>query len=497
MEQFQNVLEIIKKYHFWILAGLVLVISLGIYTLAVGKAKTEFDKRKKKIDSAFTGAKNVPVDTPNQGKIDNWESTLDKQRNAVLEAWKLLYQNQEKEKQWPKGLGESFQKMIKKIGPKDEIAPQFRQLYRNTIPVLVPDELFGRVDYRHPKDENAKMPLRVPMRDMRRVGMEGVAAPEMQVEMIGVVEWPQTERDKIIKEQFNFSTQPSTFEIRLAQENYWVYQTLLDIIKKTNGDAATPGSAAVKEIDALQIGKEAANTIRSDQGPDLIAVVSAKTGGAGGHNTPAGNNTQYHQGSASGGDPGTTPVMDGTTQLSPADVELLKDRYVDEKLATIPPGQHPYSEFKMMPVLMRLRIDQRKISDLLVECANATMPVEVKNYRMNPGGTTPSAKGGKRLHGEGGESMMAPAARKLEAKDDPHVVTIEIRGIIYLYNPPDANAVGKGTLAEQATAGAADATATTETAPKQGETTPPDIKPDTPEKPKTPETPNDEPPPDF
>ena len=51
-----------------------------------------------------------------------------------------------------------------------------------------------------------------------------------------------------------------------------------------------------------------------------------------------------------------------------AKMQLLKDRYVDDKGAPLDAeAKQPYSEFKMMPISMKLHMDQRKISKLLVD----------------------------------------------------------------------------------------------------------------------------------
>lgn len=418
MEQFQNVLEVIKKHHFWILACLVLVMSLGIYTLATGKVKKEFQKRKTKITSAYNGAQSVTrnPEQPNQEKIGNWEKILDQQRKKVLRAWKNLYQKQEKEKRWPEGLGKGYLKMIKKgIGPKDEIPKRYRELYRNLIKRELP-KMFKRVNYRRPDESMRPTP----------------SEPQAQVNDIGVVVWPEADRTKIISEKFNFPRRPSSFRVRLAQENYWVYQALLDIIKATNGDAKTQSSAAVKTIDLLEIGKDAAASIQSSKGPNLLTFDGQSSGG----------NSRLNP-NANVANPSTG--TQGVTKLSEEEKEFLKDRYVNEDLLPLPAGQHPYSEFKMMPIMMRLKIDQRKISDLLVACANSTMPVEVKRYRRNPKGASGTPRGQERTPARSG-ARGRPTVRSTE--EDPQVVSIEIQGIIYLYNPPDKNAVGTGTLAE-------------------------------------------------
>ena len=175
---------------------------------------------------------------------------------------------------------------------------------------------------------------------------------------------------------------------------------------------------------------------------------------------------------------------------------LMRDRYVkDDGKPLAAEDKPPYSEFKMMPIRMRLTIDQRKLAKLLTECANSAMPIEVRRVRLHPGmGETvdlgamggeqiATAMGGGAMGGgsvrwrlpagawagcaepmagirgepmggirrpgppgmEGGPRTPAVplpganVASELGVMDVP----VEIQGIIYIYNPPDEANLGK------------------------------------------------------
>ena len=60
----------------------------------------------------------------------------------------------------------------------------------------------------------------------------------------------------------------------------------------------------------------------------------------------------------------------------------MEDRYVDDSGRPLKANESPYPEFKMMPVHMKLIMDQSKVPDLLVQCANSNMPVEVRALRL-------------------------------------------------------------------------------------------------------------------
>ena len=135
----------------------------------------------------------------------------------------------------------------------------------------------------------------------------------------------------------------------------------------------------------------------------------------------------------------------------------------------------------MMPVCLELIVDQRKIPDILVECANSTMPIDIKLVRYNPAnartGLIASSMGGGGMDGMGGSESsggmpgggtgggvprggaggrsgaggmgsdggMGAAAERLSEFEvggkigvyGSDAVMIQIVGVIYLYNEPD------------------------------------------------------------
>ena len=74
---------------------------------------------------------------------------------------------------------------------------------------------------------------------------------------------------------------------------------------------------------------------------------------------------------------------------------------------------------KRMPIRMRLLIDQRNLDDLLIACANSALIVEVRQVRFNPESSTDR-----------------------KADDESFERTIELYGIIYIYNPVDTVLLG-------------------------------------------------------
>jgi hypothetical protein len=144
---------------------------------------------------------------------------------------------------------------------------------------------------------------------------------------------------------------------------------------------------------------------------------------------------------------------------------LLNIRYIGPDGAVIADGSTVSGgEFRMLPVRMELLMEQKAIPSVLIECANATLPIEVKRVRINPtqsgagfpatlavaapeggggfdggrgsgfSGGFDGGRGGGFDGGRGGEGMtmtMTPGTSTVG------LATVEIQGIVYIYNPPD------------------------------------------------------------
>ena len=59
MDQLKDALAVIKKYHFWILCGLILIGYLGMWFLAISDMKKETNARVSNIDSSYSKAQSI------------------------------------------------------------------------------------------------------------------------------------------------------------------------------------------------------------------------------------------------------------------------------------------------------------------------------------------------------------------------------------------------------------------------------------------------------
>jgi hypothetical protein len=225
---------------------------------------------------------------------------------------------------------------------------------------------------------------------------------------------------------------------------------------------------------------------------------SMPSGGAG--TMPSGGAGTMPSGGAGtmpSGGAGSMPGAPGTGSGAANSGALASGRYVDLNYASIldinrlrngMKGEGPKEDMllavaKRMPVRMQFRMDQKRLPLLLAECGNSKLPVEVRQVRINrstvsssggagasPGmsGGMPgsaSAGGGPGMPASGGASGGGPAgfggggtmpgmpgagggqgnakpASIASSKTDPNEITVEIYGIVYLYNPPDRKILG-------------------------------------------------------
>jgi len=110
---------------------------------------------------------------------------------------------------------------------------------------------------------------------------------------------------------------------------------------------------------------------------------------------------------------------------------MVANRYLDAEGQPVAgdSGSYGTAEFRKLPIKMKLMMDQRWIPRLLINCADATLPVEVKQVRVNP------SQAGEGVLGRSSQSGRSQSLRGLAP--DPNLAEIILHGVVYIYNPPD------------------------------------------------------------
>jgi hypothetical protein len=472
MDKFKIYLAAAAKYQFWILCGAVLLISLGCWWMATKDLATKFVQRKAAIDGDFNKVVIHPND-PNEDVVKKINEQRDLLNQGVLSAWGVLYKEETEKNPFPavKVLGEDFKKQFEdlRFRPKEELARPYRERYQTKIQTYLP-ELKVLIDVLHPKEPragNGDHPAD-PVPPGRTGGMmsggPGLGAGE-ETEWVGIVDWKEDDYNNLVG-HFDWQEAPSTLAVVLAQEDLWVYESLLRVIKSANEGATSQNNATVKQITRLAIGREAIAAWKEAEN----AVFTSKQGSPGAASGPPGIGpgpagvVPGGPGPGPGG-PGPGPGGPGGAKTGSLDSQLVDGRYVDDKGQPLPASEpeYPYvkghAEFKMLPICMNLVVDGRRLPQLLVELDNSNMPIEIRRIRIlkdlgqptDLGTPAPTAGAGGpsgAAYGPGGYPppgrgprgpVGAPVGRPGNQPDQeagPNDLPVEIQAVVYIYNPP-------------------------------------------------------------
>ncbi|MGA2797762.1 MAG: hypothetical protein ABSE63_09300 [Thermoguttaceae bacterium] len=458
MDKLKLILDFFKKYLFWFVFAGTIILVLVCWWMSTALLAKSFQLEQVKIKKKFDEVKTIADDQqrhPTQKYIDAVNDKHKELKEGVLKVWETLYKAQKENNPWPREvLGESAAAKIDKMGANDTIPTELRERYQNGIKKYFPI-LYKIIDLRHPSEGaegggggNAApaprqfMGYRIPIIGGRQTGASDSA------DWVGTVDWDATDQQRL-EDRFKWERVPDSDVIRLGQEDLWVYKTLLQVISGTNneGDPQRPIIVPnVKRIEWIQIGADAIGSWSAAE----QSVFKAPTEAAVQASTPSGARS--------------APTRDAAAAQDSKE-QLLKDRYVDDKgLPLAADAKSPYSEFKMMPISMKLYMDQRKISKLLVECANSPMPIEVRRVSIRrvasellDSGTTAAASpaGPSREYNRRTVDVRGPARPTgaggggEEGGAGSYDIPVEIQGIIYIYSPPDLNTLGTGTAGEK------------------------------------------------
>ncbi len=438
MDQVRAIAKVIWEQRFWVLSVLGLIVGVVCWKLASGNLDAQFGTRKSAIDGMFTqmdGLKNKPVH-PNPAVIEEDQKQVTEQTEIVQAVWKDLY-NKQKDSvlKWPKELGPQFISYIEKLKFRDDINSSMRSVYQNYIGKRF-DGLLEIVDAQK-LVEGSSVGGRGGYGGEGGYGRGGGIDPAM-AEKDYLVQWP--EQDKLRTKLSFREAKPSALQIWVTQEDLWVYETLLNVIAKTNEarGATRPDNTAIHTILALEVGAGAA------QGMQTAGQIYMPAGGAG---DPSAGGGEYggerggYGGEGAGGYGGERGGEYGGGEYGgytgeaggdPAavDATLLASRYLDDAGAPIADGTVG-AEYRQLPVRMNLVIDQRYIPRLLIECANSPLPIEVKQIRINP---EQSMAG---FGGQGGSPGMVTGSGG--GPLDPIYAQVEIKGSVFIYNEPTSD----------------------------------------------------------
>lgn len=347
-----------------------------------------------------------------------------------------------------------------------------------------------------------------------------------------VVYWSPANQTAIA-EKYDWSARadnmPKTLEILYAQEDLWILTSLMGVVARTNDGADARYKAAVKQIVSIDLGATAqrGGSIQRLSGDAAAASGPGGMGPPGGGMMPPGAGGMGPPGAGGMMPPGAGGMMPpGTGGMMPpggggmgppgaggmgpggaagASGDPLEARYVDtdlmplaasrirEALQVRAPNDALLAVVKRMPVRLQLVIDIRRLNRLLAECGNSSLPLEIRQVRINRDGSSsssassmdsmsgPSAGGmappgggaggggmappGMQTGGGGGIGGiggMAPSRGRIggastAAEEDSFETKVELFGLVYLFNPVNEAKLGSPARPADGTGGGATA----------------------------------------
>jgi hypothetical protein len=427
MDKVRAFLRVLWVQRFWVLSVVGVLAAFVCWMMASGSLQAEYAADKTAILAKFKDMDDIKIRPFHGNAVINTKEREEASKIAanVQELWQKLYEHQREEVlYWPEALGKEFLEYIDKRRFDSPIKPIMLDRYQNYIQTRF-DALLAIVE----AEKNAEASGQYGRGGEGEGGFEYRAAPrpgEPGYLEDFLVQWLDQGQ---LQQKLRFARRPTSREVWVRQEDLWVYETLLKVIAATNKErgATRPDNTAIRIIQELQVGADAATTDQSQ----ILMPEGAMA--ASGEAIPG--EGEYARGGEYGGGEG------GVADPALADAALLANRYIDNEGKPIADASAGLGvEYRRLPVRMQLQMDPRWISTMLVECANAPLPIEVQRLRINPeqsGANFDMASSGGRGYGGEGRSYGGEGGYTPSTVPTADLVTVEVRGLVYIYNAPD------------------------------------------------------------
>jgi hypothetical protein len=258
----------LKKHYFWIFCGALTVVALGAWVWTTLDMSARYAADKAKIESAISlvnGVNGIP-DHPNEITQAAMDARIKELKVSVQRAWQDQYLEQEKVFTWPSTFDNKIRRALSKLRPIETHFPEFptppgkelpqewRIVYsnymRDELPKLAgtigaewqvnPDMLSG-TGTTGSEGYSGGYSSGSGYSPYSGAGAEGSGMPGAVEEERPVVDWDVANQTEIYNLRFNWSARPNsvptTLEMLYAQEDFWTLQSIMEIIRRTNGDS--------------------------------------------------------------------------------------------------------------------------------------------------------------------------------------------------------------------------------------------------------------------
>lgn len=471
----ESMMRYAKKYYFWPVCFIAMGLALFFWNIATGDLDKKFTANESNFTQSKSSVDNIPSNPPNEKAVKAVQRKKIALNQNVYNAWQLLYDKQNEGNQWPeitinnRPVDFNAERISTDAGEqyRYRIVEEFKKLVDTVHPVSERDKNGVAID-----DEIGRAAANM---DSTTPDAASTAAAETEPTDTAVkkelVIWPEKDIDDLIGAHFSWDRIPSTLKIRVAQEDFWIFKSLLDAINTLNEGVDNRTNASLKEIRSILITGDAIEKFHDRQENGFFDEKSfGKTGTAGDEE-------------AAPEEVGATPAESGSGEggtLTKEFRELYDMRYVDKNCKGLSAEQYNasidvqtagvnYSKTRNVPVYLSLVIKQNRLSDLMAALTNAEKPLDIKLTLVNPGqgwkptfdfsaiedadensedaamapesgssgGRGRAAKSGSRGRGssrnqDNGRSGGSQDSSKLGSDE----IVVDIYGIISLFNPP-------------------------------------------------------------
>ncbi len=446
-------LKVVQKYHFWLLALLMPLILVPLAFTADAKLLKQIGTRssavKAKIDSinSVQGKRAEGLEEFGHPQLD-WAEQI-AQSNKVLREqtfshWTSLWDQQKPMRTWPApaDIGADFLRAIDRLKPDQDLPARFRDRYLQRIRRVV-QRLPSRID----AEESMQSGSAYGGFDDGDFGM----SPESTDGGTNrTVFWNSTDQNELYQ-SFYWTQTPSTKQVLLAQEELWAYGILCDAVAKANKESTGNHNATIPYISQLAVGYRAAEQNPGGRQGGRIKINSGGTDDFMEMEMEMGMDGEMmgkpsHPRFQLGGDGMEMEMYDEDgnpiEQLSLDDDEaLLNWIYVDSEGKPLDGGfvaESPDTKFvHFIPFCLKGKVDQRKIDLLLRSFATMSVPIDVRQIRINPDALNLMGYEGE-MDSMGSGAIPEDGVRRYD-------MDIELRGSIALAQKPDGAVVGLDT----------------------------------------------------
>jgi hypothetical protein len=366
-EQVKQILREVIRYRFWIAVGFAAVFAAIAYYMGSGPVKAKAATETNAIKGALTEVQKYAANTvPTEQYKPIVEEKTEVATKDVNTAWKELYDRQAPLLTWPETVQERFRKWGRKWPEGED--PGKVQL--------------AIVDYLYAYPAYVEMVYKTFHPFNYESGEGIVAAPPKEALLRPAV--------------FQVEHPPDMGKVWASQERLWIQHTLLDVVDQVNkrANAKDWDSATIKQIDRLEVGNPLAQDQRSlaksealEQAPGIYApgqepqAEDTSGGGAGGGAGMAGMMGGMMD-SMMVGRKGREMMMGGMGGMGMGAATGAGSQYDESIYFITPPNEASKAQYKILPVLMTVLLDQDRVQDFLVELENSPMGIQVMDFEL-------------------------------------------------------------------------------------------------------------------